>query len=201
VVDLDEAERALRGQNWDVITVYACWFRMLDSRYSDFQRQRWARTCSLQLREALAMHRRRGTPLLAIHTAPICFDDWSEWSTWLGGAWQWGSSFHPEPDIMTIRPLSTHPIVAGIESFQIRDERYSRLHVDPSSEILLASVDSNPPGSSEPTLWINSTGPGRVVYDALGHDSASLENSCHQTLIRRGLAWLFGHDEDEVRNA
>lgn len=196
--ELSETEERLRERQWDLISVYACWFRMLDSRYNESQRERWSRSCSQSLRDLLAGYRLRGTPLFALHTAPICFDDWPAWGTWMGGTWEWGQSFHPSPAVLTMRTTTVHPIVKGLGSFRIRDERYSRLSVAPASVVHLVSEADDRTSSDEPALWTNSAGLGRVVYDALGHDTESLSNDQHQTLIRRSIAWLCGKSDAEV---
>jgi hypothetical protein len=50
VSDLDQATQHLMAQNWDLITIYACWFKMSDARYSAEQRAQWARETSDQFR-------------------------------------------------------------------------------------------------------------------------------------------------------
>jgi len=200
VDDLDEAARALATRDFDVITVYACWFRMLDPRYSEENRARWSRTLTPELRAGLEEHRDSGRPLFAIHTAPICFDEWPQWGEWIGGAWQWGTSFHPAPAELTIDVVGDHPIVHGLSTFTITDERYSKLARSPQSAVQLASrpLESGDTGT-EPTLWVHDRPERRAVFNALGHSVSSLEHPNHRTLIRRSMAWLLGEPGHVVK--
>lgn len=200
VDDLDEAARALATRDFDVITVYACWFRMLDPRYSEENRARWSRTLTPELRAGLEEHRDSGRPLFAMHTAPICFDEWPQWGEWIGGAWQWGTSFHPAPAELTIDVVGDHPIVHGMSTFTITDERYSKLARSPQSAVQLASrpLESGDTGT-EPTLWVHDRPERRAVFNALGHSVSSLEHPNHRTLIRRSMAWLLGEPGHVVK--
>lgn len=200
VDDLDEAARVLATRDFDVITVYACWFRMLDPRYSEENRARWSRTLTPELRAGLEEHRDSGRPLFAMHTAPICFDEWPQWGEWIGGAWQWGTSFHPAPAELTIDVVGDHPIVHGLSTFTITDERYSKLARSPQSAVQLASrpLESGDTGT-EPTLWVHDRPERRAVFNALGHSVSSLEHPNHRTLIRRSMAWLLGEPGHVVK--
>lgn len=198
VADLDQATQHLMTQNWDLITVYACWFKMSDARYSAEQRAQWARETSDQFRGALDECRRRGVPLLAVHTAPICFDDWDAWQSWLGGTWQWGTSFHPAPENLTVQVVGDSPIVAGLETFTVFDELYSKLAVSAQAEVQLVSPSARVGDKGEPMLWTHVSGSSKVVYSALGHDEVSLNNETHRRIIRRSVAWLMGASPEAV---
>lgn len=200
VDDLDEAARAMNTHDFDVLTVYACWFRMLDPRYSEENRTTWARTLSPELRAGLEKHRDAGKPLFAMHTAPICFDEWPEWGEWIGGAWQWGTSFHPAPAELTIDVTGDHPIVSGLATFTITDERYSKLARSPRSAVQLASRPLDPDATgTEPTLWVHDRPQGRAVFNALGHSVSSLQHPTHRTIVRRAITWLLGEPDHVVK--
>lgn len=115
VDDLDTLAEMVRG-GVDLVTIYACRFRMLDERYTPEQRAQWAMEIPAATRSALIDHVAAGRPLLAVHTAAVCFDDWPEWSDLLGGGWSWERSWHPPPEEMTVRLVGDHPIVAGFEA-------------------------------------------------------------------------------------
>ena len=165
--DVSESIELLESNNYDLITVLACWFQMKDARYSQQNRDIWSRTTTQQWREAMLKQKDNGAGLMAMHTATICFDDWSEWSKWIGGSWDWQKSSHPPLGDLNVAPCADHVIVAGVEPFVVSDELYSNLSRDDSSQVILQSTDGN---STQPTLWINENNLGRVVYNALGHD-------------------------------
>lgn len=142
-------------------------------------------------REALAAHLGGGGGVLGMHTASICFDDWTGWGDALGGAWVWGSSSHPPlgPDV-DVAVTASHPIVEGLDDFRILDEVYSDLEMRPGIEPLLrARRPGDDAGPAQPLLWAREHGGGRVVYDALGHHVPSYEVPEHREMVRRAIAW------------
>jgi len=192
VWDLPDARDALAVEDFDLITVFACWFTMRDPRYSAEQRTTWARSIDLDLRELLLAHRDAGRPLFAMHTATICFDEWPQWGEWLGGQWDWKASYHPPIGDVSLTARMHHPIVSGVGDFTVVDECYSKLNIS-SSVLRLAEGQTKHHDAAECLLWCKEDR-GRVVYDALGHDVASLTSDAHQRLIRQAVAWLL----DEV---
>jgi type 1 glutamine amidotransferase len=43
-------------------------------------------------------------------------------------------------------------------------------------------------------LWARQWEGGRVLYDALGHNTQSLDHPVHRQLIARAAAWLLGRE-------
>lgn len=196
--DLDEAAMALASRDYDLLTVYACWFTMGHERY-DQVRGEWSRQTPIALRDQIVAHVEDGGGLMAVHTAPICFDDWPLWGEILGGRWNWDRSWHPAPSVVEVDPIGTgagerHPIVDGLVAFQIVDERYSDLDVSPRSEVLAWSD-----ADRQPALWTHRFGSARVVVDTLGHDERSLDQPDHATILRRSALWAAGFSDDAVR--
>ncbi|MBI5088031.1 MAG: ThuA domain-containing protein [Actinobacteria bacterium] len=196
--DLEAAAATLAAHEYDLLTVYACWFTMGHERY-DAVRDQWSRRTPTALREAIVSHLEAGRGLVALHTAPICFDDWPVWGEILGGRWNWDRSWHPAPGVVEVDPRSPaagerHPIVDGLEPFQVVDERYSALDVSSRSEVLAWSD-----AEREPALWTHRYGRARVVVDTLGHDERSLDQPDHATILRRSAVWAAGSSDHAVR--
>jgi type 1 glutamine amidotransferase len=40
-------------------------------------------------------------------------------------------------------------------------------------------------------VWARESGPARVVYDGLGHDTRSYDSAGHVDLLRRTVGWLL----------
>lgn len=148
------------------------------------------RRVSAAAREALAVHLAGGGGLLGVHTAAICFDDWPEWGDVLGGSWDWGRSSHPAlgPEV-EVRPSASHPLVDGIDPFELVDEVYGDLDLRPDVSGLLSAVQPGTAGPPRPLLWAREHGGGRVVYDALGHHPPSYEVPAHREIVRRAIRW------------
>lgn len=191
--DLDKAASLLAAHKFDLVTIYACWFGMSDERY-DTVRSEWARTSSPALRDGISSHVGAGRGILALHTAPICFDDWPEWPIIVGGNWNWQRSWHPQSGEMSVEPVGEHPIFNGIGPFNVVDERYTDLDVSPDVDVIAWSVAED----RQAAIWTHSVGTARVVYDALGHDERSLGHADHAVVLRRCALWAAGAADAEV---
>jgi uncharacterized protein len=137
----------------------------------------------------LDRHLRRGGALLGIHVSATSMITMTRWSEILGGHWVPGRTMHPEQDLFTVlvQP-GAHPIVDGMASFTVFDERYSYLHTNPDITVLCEQVTD---GRLHPIVWARESGPARVVYDGLGHDTRSYESAGHVELLRRAVQWLL----------
>ncbi len=185
------AARLAGGVHFDLVTVNALWWRMLPERYAS-QRAEYAYSPSEGVRRALSAFVGSGGPLLAVHTASICFDDWPGWGEIVGGAWNWDRSAHPPlgPVAVTVR-VGAHPIVEGISDFEVVDEAYGFLDLQPDVEGLLFATHG---GAEHPLLWARHFGKGRVVYSALGHDGRAYAHPAYRTVVERAAAWLLADD-------
>jgi type 1 glutamine amidotransferase len=192
-LDLDEAAGLLAAHSFDLLTVYACWFTMADARYDEV-RSLWARSTSEALAAGIAAHVAAGRGVLALHTAPICFDDWPQWPHIVGGAWNWQRSWHPQPGELMVEPVGRHPIVDNLAPFEVVDERYTDLDVSPDAEVIAWTVD----GDRQAAIWTHTAGTARVVYDCLGHDERSLGHREHAVVLRRCALWAMGASDEEV---
>lgn len=194
--DLAEATRSLESGDVGMLVVNALWFSMADERYSPEIRAEWARPTTGAWRNAVEDHVAAGRPLLALHTAPICFDDWPRWGEIVGGAWNWGRSMHPPPGPFTVEVVSDHPVVEGLGSFEVNDERYSFLDVGDDVEVLAVARDR---GDMHEIVWAREENGARVVYSALGHDPSSYDTPENRVMLRRAIRHLAGASDDEIR--
>lgn len=186
--DVDEAIEEL--EHADFFTIHALRWRMLnDDKYAP-DRARWAYELPEASGALVSDFVESGGSLLGLHTASICFDTWYDYRRVLGGAWVWDQSFHPPVSNVVVQPTGAHPIVESLASFEVIDEVYHHLAVQPHSDVLLNAAVSG--GDWQAVAWAHELGEGRVVYDALGHDSQSLQQPGHQVFLRQAIAWLAG---------
>lgn len=171
---------------FELLTLNLLRWTMSDARF-DAERDRWSLSLSGAGRAAIVRHLSLGRGLLGLHTASICFDDWPEWVDILGARWDWGRSSHPpsRPSRVAVRS-GAHPVVDGATDFDVFDEIYSDLTLTEGVEPLMTSPRR---GVDQPLLLARAVGPGRVVYDALGHDAASIIQPAHAQVIRGAAAW------------
>jgi len=166
----------------DLLVVAACWFSMADDRYTPDQRQDWAVPAEPERERVMAALATGGTPVLALHTAVICFDGWEEWGIWLGGRWDWATSSHPPPGPVDVRPEVGSPVV--VEPFTVVDEQYQGLVINPKSRIVARS------GSGDPLIWVHEADGRRGAVSLLGHDRRSLDHPQHRAVLNRLVDWL-----------
>ena len=187
--DLEAALDDLAATPVDLLVVNALRWRMEAERYARL-RDEWAFSLSSAGREAIEDHLRAGRPLLALHTAAICFDDWPRWGEIVGAAWNWERSFHPPLGEVEIAVATDqHAITADLRDFRIVDEVYGFMDVADDVEPLAWGTHSD---HQHPLLWAREVDSARVVYDALGHDQRSFDHPQHREIIRRSVRWLLG---------
>lgn len=132
--------------------------------------------------------RERGVPLLAFHLSAAAFKEWPGWRPWLGGEWVVGTSMHPPISQATVTITSdAHPVVAGMDGIGVFDEMYSYLEVEPGNTVLATHTYED---VVHPVAWAREVGPGRVVYNALGHDIRSYDSPDHIRFIQQAASWL-----------
>lgn len=141
-------------------------------------------------RDGLLSYLADGRPLLAMHVTSTSLRGVPEWEGILGGVWVRGTTMHPDYSRARIRVYpERHPIVSGLADFEVDDERYTYLRTAPDL-VPLATHDHD--GQEFPLLWTRTYGNARVVYDALGHDTASYDSEPHRAIIAAAARWLVG---------
>jgi len=192
-------EQLAAGDRFDLLTIYALRFSMVQHEKYGPYKEAWAFSLTETGQSAIRSHVERGGGLLALHTASICFDNWPEWRDVLGGAWDWSRSFHPEINSIDIEiAAKEHPIVSGLNNFDIHDEIYHYLAPAPDVEPLLVAEASKEDGP-QTIMWARSFGKGRVIYDGLGHDATSIANPTHQKILKRAALWTLNRSSEEIR--
>lgn len=192
--DAAAATSALECAPDALFVVYALRWSMTQHEKYAPHRAEWAFATPPVMRAAIRAHVERGGALLAVHTASICFDDWPEWQEILGGGWTWGTSHHPPLGPVRARPLDGAPLTDGLHAFELVDEVYAQLAIAPRSTVIAHAEALAPPADApvdgvQPIAWLHEYGRGRVAYDALGHDAASLNEPTHRRLLQRAALW------------
>jgi type 1 glutamine amidotransferase len=186
--DVHAGLAALAEGRYDLLTVFALRWPMKDPRF-DADRERWGVQLTAADKAAIEGHMERGRGVLALHTAAICFDDWPRWREIVGAGWAWGRSSHPPHGPASVRITDdTHPITLGLQGFEFEDEAYSNMDLVPGIEAL-ATVRAPSQEREWPCLWARELNGTRVAYDALGHDSASLQHPTHRRIVQRAALW------------
>lgn len=173
----------------DALVVAGLWWRMQGAMY-DRWRDAHAYSPPAATRAALDGFVAGGGGLVAVHTAPICFDDWPEWGDVVGGSWQWGTSSHPPCGPVHADVVGEHPVVAGVgTSIALHDEVYGDLALRPGVEVL-AVARRHPDDAPQPVVWAHRYGLGRVVFDCFGHDVESVTHRANARLVTQAIDWV-----------
>jgi type 1 glutamine amidotransferase len=144
----------------------------------------------IALQESLEAHLDNGGGLLGMHVSATSFTTMPRWPEILGGQWVRGTTMHPPLDLARIRIHSrAHRVAGPVEGIEVLDERYSYLQVRDDVTVI---GDHAYHGVVHPMIWAREHGPGRVVYDALGHDARSYDSAGHRALLQRAVDWLVG---------
>ena len=198
--DVSGGLAALARGEFDLLTVYALRWPMEAERFAA-ERAQWGVRLDAEDRAAIENHLGAGRGILALHTASICFDDWPKWGEIVGARWVWGRSFHPPygPVNARIEPVA-HPVTSGLDSFQINDEAYGAMDLEPDITALL-SVNAEGHNEWWPGLWTREVFGGRVAYDALGHDRRSLQHPTHRRIVVRAALWALGDADRKTADA
>lgn len=198
--DIESGVARLAAEPFDLLTVMALRWRMEgDPKYAP-HRARWAFSISSAARKAIHDFVEGGGGIFGLHTACLCFDDWADWRDVLGGVWLWGQSSHPPLGPVSVSlTAESHSLTAGLPNFDLIDEVYSGLSIAADvTPLLTAKAASH--GDDEPVLWARHVGRGRVAFDGLGHDRASLTHRVHGRVIQRCAAWAGGRSAKTVES-
>ena len=142
----------------------------------------------IDIQQALLAHLDGGGGLLGMHVSATSFTTMPRWPEILGGHWVRGTTMHPPLDEARIRLRpGPHPVAGDAVEIAVLDERYSYLDVRDDVEVL---GEHTYEGSRHPMIWAREQGPGRIVYDGLGHDARSYDSPGHLALLGRAVAWL-----------
>lgn len=193
--DVEAGLARVRDAEPALLTLNLLRWRMAGEKY-DPHRDEWFFELSSEGQKTISSHVERGAGLLALHTASICFDAWKGFGDLLGGRWAWGESYHPPIGPIRVEPTQTaHPITAGLPGFDLCDEVYTHMDLLPETRGLLEALPGDG-APAQPLLWARTSGDGRVVYDALGHDVASMSQPVHARVLTRSALWCLGRDEE-----
>ena len=162
----------------DVVMLYTC---LNGTENGDLE----GRDFSAEQTSALSSLVVSGCGLLALHAATVSGSGNKEKARLLGGAFV----SHP-PDMLsfTVTPVEQqHPIIDGIEAFEVFDEFYIERHDDSVDIHMTAGLD----GDVYPMVWSRSEGKGKVVHIAPGHDQRTWNVPAYRKLLLQSMSWLM----------
>lgn len=167
----------------------------------------------LMAENAVEQFVRGGKGLVVVHAASYPFGEtavlsehmgrtnifqppWTAWGDMVGAAW---SDAEPRTGHARRHAYEVawtdlkHPIAAGMPpKFLLSDELYHNFRLRPGIHVLATAFDSpaiGGNGKTEPLLWTNDYGRGRVFHTALGHDVDAMQAPGFVASYARGTEW------------
>jgi len=142
-----------------------------------------------QAQENLLNFVKEGKGFFVQHLASASFPQWAEFGKLCGRHWVMGTSGHAARTPFQAKIADKqHPITAGLSDFQVDDELYAKLQGNEKVQVLV-TADSDWSKVTEPLVFVQNYGKGRVVQNAFGHDRKALMTPNVQKIITRGVEW------------
>jgi type 1 glutamine amidotransferase len=126
-----------------------------------------------------------GKGFLPIHCASFCFQNSPAYIALVGA--QFLKHGTGEFTATIVQP--NHPVLDGVQPFQVWDETYVHTKINPDKTVLMERVDES---GHEPWTWVRAQGKGRVFYTAYGHDERVWGHAMFHRLVRNGILWAVG---------
>jgi type 1 glutamine amidotransferase len=123
-----------------------------------------------------------GKAFLPIHAASYCFRNSPAYVALVGAQFQ----SHGTGEFTATIVKTDHPVMEGIQPFEVWDETYVHTMHNPDRTILMDRVDDM---RREPWTWVRTHGNGRVFYTAYGHDERVWGHPMFHRLIRNAIRW------------
>lgn len=173
--------KADAAKSYDVIVMYDMWQKISAEAKADFE---------ARLAE--------GKGLVALHHCLCSYQDWPEYRRIIGGKYllkketlddkECPASTYKHDVAFKVKVEPTgHPITRGLSDFQIHDETYGGVYVNPDSTVLLTTDE---PTSTKAVAWTSSYDRTRVAAILLGHDRLAYENPNFRRLVAQAIAWV-----------
>jgi uncharacterized protein len=150
------------------------------------------KTISPEQEAALLEYVASGKGFLPIHAASYCFQNSPAYIALVGAQFQRHGTGEFTAEI--VKP--DHPVMAGIQPFQVWDETYVHTKHNTDRTVLMERVDES---GREPWTWVRTHGKGRIFYTAYGHDERVWSNSSFHRLMRNAIRWAVRRDVSSSR--
>lgn len=163
---------------YDVIVFYDMWQDISSGEKDAF----------LQLTE-------RGTGLVFLHHSLVSYQQWDEFKEIRGGRYN-EKNYGYEPEklsgykhdiILDVRVQDpSHPVTKGLDDFEIHDEGYSNIEINPGVTPLLTT---DHPDCARIIGWANKYNNSNVVYILPGHDNNAWSDENFRTIVSNAIKW------------
>jgi type 1 glutamine amidotransferase len=89
----------------------------------------------------------------------------------------------------TIRPVGNHPVLSGVTTFTVRDEKYKNTW---QSDKIIPVLETDDPASDKVIGWIGPHPKAKVFAMILGHSAESHVQPMYRRLVHNAILWSAG---------
>jgi hypothetical protein len=137
-----------------------------------------------------------GKGVIVLHHAIADYQTWPWWTREVvGGRYllnaegDVAASTYKHGEELFVRPVTSHPITAGVGPIHIWDETYKGMWISPQVKVLLKTDN---PTSDAPLAWVSPYPKSRVAYIQMGHDSMAYRHPSYRLLLHNAFLWAAG---------
>lgn len=138
---------------------------------------------------------RNGKAMVFLHHSLVSYQHWPEFQQIIGGKYHQkasdehaASTYKHDVNIQVKVAQPNHPILKGINDFEIFDEVYGNFSVN---QEVIPLLTTDHPESSKNIAWINEYEHSKIVYIQLGHDHHAYENTTYRKLLQQAIWWAY----------
>lgn len=164
----------------------------------------WSHGITSEQQEAFVELLQSGIGVVALHHTLAAHENWPEYAKIIGGKYHSQdrvvngetiakSKFLQGQNIHVNIADGDHPIVRGLQDFEIHDETYRDFDTDPKAHVLLTTNNAT---NDRELAWVTSYGNSRVFYLQLGHGPDAYEHATYRQLVAQGIRWSAGRPAD-----
>lgn len=126
--------------------------------------------------------------IVVLHHAILAWPGEKIWSDITGIADR-AFEYHVDQTYTVQVTAPDHPIVSGLQPWNMRDETYTMQEPDENCEQLLTTEH---PRSMKSIAWTRTYGRSRVFCFQAGHDQIAWSSGHFREVLRRGILWAAG---------
>jgi len=155
-----------------------------------------ADSISVAQQEAYIRLLKKGASMIFLHHALVSYQDWPEFLQIVGGQYHTRpvlvngdtlkAGYHHDVNIPVKVEDRKHPVIRGIDDFEVVDEVYSDVEILPRVKPLLSTTH---PESMHYLAWVNRYGNSDVICIQLGHGPSCYTNPNFRRLIQQAILW------------
>lgn len=139
-------------------------------------------------REAVEELRRRRKGIFVLHHALLSWPELEAWND-IVGIQDRSFGYDVEQEVHVDIAEPSHPIVQGLEPWDMPDETYTMADAGTDSRVLL-TVEH--PRSMTTIAWTRRSGDAPVFCLQSGHDARTWTNPSFREVVHRGIRWCAG---------